>query len=293
VAEKKQIDQKKEAVAEDKAATAKKAKAVEKAEEKAAEKKSAAKKAPAKKAITKKTESKTDSAAAKKPAAKKTEEKEEKKPAAKKPAAKKAPAKKPAAKKDEPKAEKEATEKKPAAKKAPAKKAAAKKDEPKAAPAKKSEPKAAAPAKEPAAKKVVAAPKLDLPKPAVSYRGTGRRKNAIARVRIFPGTGKIYANGKEGLDYFGRQALINYINAPFKAVDAAGKFDVIAILQGGGISGQAGALRLGIARALLEASEDYRGELKKAGLLRRDPRMVERKKYGLKKARKRPQFSKR
>ncbi|MCL2525961.1 MAG: 30S ribosomal protein S9 [Coriobacteriia bacterium] len=132
-----------------------------------------------------------------------------------------------------------------------------------------------------------------MPKPSVQYSGTGRRKNAVARVRIFPGTGKIYANGKEGLEYFGRQALINYINAPFKAVDTLGQFDVIALLHGGGISGQAGALRLGIARALLEASEDHRAELKKAGLLRRDPRMVERKKYGLKKARKRPQFSKR
>ncbi|MCL2438446.1 MAG: 30S ribosomal protein S9 [Coriobacteriia bacterium] len=134
---------------------------------------------------------------------------------------------------------------------------------------------------------------MDLPKPSVSYSGTGRRKNAVARVRIFPGTGKIYANGKEGMEYFGRQALINYINVPFKAVDVNGQFDVIALLHGGGISGQAGALRLGIARALLEVSEEHRAELKKAGLLRRDPRMVERKKYGLKKARKRPQFSKR
>ena len=250
-------------------------------------------------------------AAAKKPAAKKAPAKkgaDEKKPAAKKPAAKKAPAKKAAPKKD-------AEEKKPAAKKAPAKKAAAKKDDEKAvekkpaakkpaakkpaakkAPAKKAEPKAAAKkpaAKKAPAKKAVEKPKIDLPKPSVTYRGTGRRKNAVARVRIFPGTGKIYANGKDGMDYFGRQALINYINAPFKAVDASGQFDVIALLHGGGISGQAGALRLGIARALLEASEDHRAELKKAGLLRRDPRMVERKKYGLKKARKRPQFSKR
>ncbi|MCL2679992.1 MAG: 30S ribosomal protein S9 [Coriobacteriia bacterium] len=132
-----------------------------------------------------------------------------------------------------------------------------------------------------------------MPKAAVSYSGTGRRKNAVARVRIFPGTGKIYANGVDGLEYFGRQALLNYINAPFRAVDVSKQFDVIALLHGGGISGQAGALRLGIARALLEASEDHRMGLKKAGLLRRDPRMVERKKYGLKKARKRPQFSKR
>ena len=215
----------------------------------------------------KKTTAAEAAAEEKKPAAKKA--------AAKKPAAKKAPAKKAAAK--------------PAAKKATATAAAAEEKKPAAKKA------AAKPvAKKTATKKVVKAkPKVELPKPSVAYNGTGRRKNAVARVRIFPGTGKIYANGKDGLEYFGRQALINYINAPFKAVDTLGQFDVIALLHGGGISGQAGALRLGIARALLEASEDHRAELKKAGLLRRDPRMVERKKYGLKKARKRPQFSKR
>jgi len=274
-------DEKKTTAAEDKAA------------EKAEEKKPAAKKAAAKKP------------AAKKAPAKKADAAEEKKPAAKKPAAKKAPAKKAATKKaDEAKAdateEKKPAAKKPAAKKPAVKKAPAKKaetaDEAKAEEkkpvAKKSAAKPAA--KATTAKKVVTSkPKLDLPKPSVTYSGTGRRKNAVARVRIFPGTGKIYANGKEGLEYFGRQALINYINAPFRAVDVLGQFDLIALLHGGGISGQAGALRLGIARALLEASEDHRAELKKAGLLRRDPRMVERKKYGLKKARKRPQFSKR
>ena len=124
------------------------------------------------------------------------------------------------------------------------------------------------------------------------YYGTGRRKNAVARVRLVPGTGKVTVNGRDALDYFGRQALIDTFMAPFKVTDTEGHFDVIARLNGGGVSGQAGALRHGISRALLEAG-DYRQELKKAGFLTRDPRMVERKKYGLKKARKRPQFSKR
>ncbi|MBQ3328512.1 MAG: 30S ribosomal protein S9 [Eggerthellaceae bacterium] len=124
------------------------------------------------------------------------------------------------------------------------------------------------------------------------YYGTGRRKNAVARVRLVPGTGKVTVNGREAMDYFGRQALIDTFMEPFKVTDTEGHFDVIARLNGGGISGQAGALRHGISRALLEAG-DYRQELKKAGFLTRDPRMVERKKYGLKKARKRPQFSKR
>ena len=122
------------------------------------------------------------------------------------------------------------------------------------------------------------------------YYGTGRRKNAVARVRLVPGTGKITVNGREGLDYFGREALVEYANAPFRVTDTAGHFDVLANIKGGGVSGQAGALRHGISRALLEAG-DYREDLKKAGFLTRDSRMVERKKYGLKKARKRPQFS--
>ena len=124
------------------------------------------------------------------------------------------------------------------------------------------------------------------------YYGTGRRKNAIARVRIVPGTGKVTVNGRDGKEYFGRQQLLDNAVAPFKVTDTEGEFDVIARCNGGGISGQSGALRHGISRALLEAGE-YRPELKKAGFLTRDPRMVERKKYGLKKARKRPQFSKR
>jgi small subunit ribosomal protein S9 len=124
------------------------------------------------------------------------------------------------------------------------------------------------------------------------YCGTGRRKNAIARVRLVPGTGKVTVNGREAADFFGREALVNYATAPFRVTDTIDHFDVIATCNGGGVSGQAGALRHGIARALLEAGE-YRAELKKAGFLTRDSRMVERKKYGLKKARKRPQFSKR
>ena len=124
------------------------------------------------------------------------------------------------------------------------------------------------------------------------YLGVGRRKNAIIRVRLIPGSGKVTVNGRDGVEYFGREALLNYALAPFKVTDTVDHFDVIARAVGGGISGQAGALRHGIARALLTAGE-YRDELKKAGFLTRDSRMVERKKYGLKKARKRPQFSKR
>jgi small subunit ribosomal protein S9 len=125
------------------------------------------------------------------------------------------------------------------------------------------------------------------------YYGTGRRKTSVARVRVKPGNGTYTINGKPAADYFGHAPLLQMVEAPFKATETVGRFDVVATIHGGGVSGQAGALRHGIARALLEAGEDYRTELKRAGLLRRDPRMVERKKYGLKKARKRPQFSKR
>lgn len=124
------------------------------------------------------------------------------------------------------------------------------------------------------------------------YYGTGRRKTSVARVRLVPGTGKVTVNGREGAEYFPRAGQLDAALAPFKVTDTQGHFDVIARINGGGSTGQAGALRLGIARALLEAGE-YRDELKKAGFLTRDARMVERKKYGLKKARKRPQFSKR
>ncbi len=99
---------------------------------------------------------------------------------------------------------------------------------------------------------------------AALYYGTGRRKNAIARVRLVPGTGKVTVNGREAVEYFGREALVDYAKTPFKVTDTMDHFDVIARCNGGGISGQAGALRLGIARALLEAG-DYRAELKKAG----------------------------
>jgi small subunit ribosomal protein S9 len=125
------------------------------------------------------------------------------------------------------------------------------------------------------------------------YWGTGRRKTSVARVRLTPGDGAYIVNGRPAADYFGREALVTFIEQPLRATETFGRFDVIAKIHGGGVTGQAGALRHGIARALLEAGDEYRGELKKAGFLRRDPRMVERKKYGLKKARKRPQFSKR
>jgi small subunit ribosomal protein S9 len=125
------------------------------------------------------------------------------------------------------------------------------------------------------------------------YYGTGRRKTSVARVRLMPGTGTITVNRREARSYFARDVLMTLVETPFKVTETVGRFDVIASIHGGGLSGQAGALRHGISRALLEAGDDYRAELKTNGLLRRDPRMVERKKYGLKKARKRPQFSKR
>jgi len=125
------------------------------------------------------------------------------------------------------------------------------------------------------------------------YRGTGRRKTSVARVRLVPGSGTITVNGMPAAEYFDRDTLMIDVEQPFKVTDTVGRFDVIASIHGGGKSGQAGALRHGISRAMLEAGEEYRAQLKPVGLLRRDPRMVERKKYGLKKARKRPQFSKR
>lgn len=122
---------------------------------------------------------------------------------------------------------------------------------------------------------------------------TGRRKCAVARVRIAPGTGKVVVNGKDWKDYFTTESMRGYILQPLAAVDSANKFDVFATLDGGGISGQAGALRHGIARALIIANEDLRGELKKAGMLTRDARVKERKKPGQPGARKHFQFSKR
>ncbi len=127
----------------------------------------------------------------------------------------------------------------------------------------------------------------------VVYYGTGRRKDAVARVRLMPGKGVFNIDGKSLEVYFGRKTLQTLVQQPFDVTGTIGRFDVIASIIGGGVSGQAGALRHGIARALLEADDGFRSELKKAGLLTRDPRMKERRKYGLKKARKRPQFSKR
>ena len=128
----------------------------------------------------------------------------------------------------------------------------------------------------------------------VYYYGTGRRKDAVARVRLVPGTGKITINEKDIDEYFGLDTLKLIVRQPLEATETAGKFDVIASAQGGGISGQAGAIRHGIARALVVADEEaYKATLKAAGFLTRDARMKERKKPGLKKARKASQFSKR
>ena len=125
------------------------------------------------------------------------------------------------------------------------------------------------------------------------FYGTGRRKTSIARVRIIPGSGAITINGRDIDDYFGLDTLKLIVNQPFGVTGTAGKFDIITTVKGGGISGQAGAIRHGLARALLQADENYRPALKAAGLLTRDPRMKERKKYGLKAARRASQFSKR
>ncbi len=125
------------------------------------------------------------------------------------------------------------------------------------------------------------------------YYGTGRRKNAIARVWLVPGNGKFNVNGRGLEEYFGKKTLEMIVKQPMELTSTLSRYDVIATVQGGGISGQAGAVRHGISRALLGADDEFRGTLKSAGFLTRDPRMVERKKYGLKKARKASQFSKR
>jgi len=124
-------------------------------------------------------------------------------------------------------------------------------------------------------------------------QATGRRKRAVARVRLHPGTGEVTINGKTGAEYFPQAAQRNAALAPFAVAEATGLYDVHASIEGGGVSGQAGALRLGIARGLVELDPERRDVLKKAGHLRRDPRKKESKKYGLKKARKAPQYSKR
>ena len=125
------------------------------------------------------------------------------------------------------------------------------------------------------------------------YYGTGRRKSSVARVYLMPGTGKVTINKKDMDDYFGFDTLKVISRQPLELTSTADKFDVLVNVHGGGYTGQAGAIRHGIARALLEADPELRPVLKKAGFLTRDPRMKERKKYGLKKARRAPQFSKR
>jgi len=128
---------------------------------------------------------------------------------------------------------------------------------------------------------------------AATYRGTGKRKTSVARVILVPGSGAVSVNGKPVEQYFPRRTLQAIATAPLKLSGTEASFDVRARIDGGGISGQAGALRHGISRALIEADAELRGDLKRAGFLTRDARQVERKKAGLKKARKRPQFSKR
>lgn len=125
------------------------------------------------------------------------------------------------------------------------------------------------------------------------FYGTGRRKHSVARVRLYQGTGAITINDRTIDDYFGLETLKLIVRQPLALTDNAEKFDVVVRVAGGGVTGQAGAIRHGVARALLEFNPELRGELKKAGFLTRDPRMKERKKYGLKAARRAPQFSKR
>ncbi len=125
------------------------------------------------------------------------------------------------------------------------------------------------------------------------YSGTGRRKTSVARVRLLAGDGKVTVNGRDYKEFFPRNTYQVAVVSPLKVLDVAGTYDVVVKVEGGGVTGQAEAVRHGIARALAEESQEARGELKGAGLLTRDSRAVERKKYGLKKARKRPQFSKR
>ena len=125
------------------------------------------------------------------------------------------------------------------------------------------------------------------------FYGTGRRKSSVARVRIMPGSGAITINGRDIDDYFGLETLKLIVRQPFGVTKTEGTFDIICTVKGGVVSGQAGAIRHGVARALLQADPEYRSLLKKAGFLTRDPRMKERKKYGLKAARRAPQFSKR
>ena len=125
------------------------------------------------------------------------------------------------------------------------------------------------------------------------FYGTGRRKSSVARVRLYAGTGKVTVNDRDIDDYFGLETLKLIVRQPLVLTGTADKFDVVCRVAGGGVTGQAGAIRHGISRALLQSDAEPRAELKKAGFLTRDPRMKERKKYGLKGARRAPQFSKR
>lgn len=125
------------------------------------------------------------------------------------------------------------------------------------------------------------------------FYGTGRRKSSVARVRVYAGTGSITINGRDIDEYFGLETLKLIVRQPLYLTDTLGKFDIVCNVSGGGVTGQAGAIRHGLSRALLQYSEELRPALKKAGFLTRDPRMKERKKYGLKAARRAPQFSKR
>ncbi|TLS35484.1 30S ribosomal protein S9 [Pseudalkalibacillus caeni] len=127
----------------------------------------------------------------------------------------------------------------------------------------------------------------------VQYTGTGRRKHSVARVRLLPGNGRMVVNGRELDDYFNLETLKLIAKQPLVETETEGTYDIFVNVNGGGFTGQAGAIRHGIARALLEANPEYRTSLKRAGFLTRDPRMKERKKYGLKGARRAPQFSKR
>jgi len=127
----------------------------------------------------------------------------------------------------------------------------------------------------------------------VQYYGTGRRKESVARVRLVPGDGRIVVNGRDLDDYFGMETLKAIVRQPLVLTDTVNRYDVLVNVRGGGFTGQAGAIRHGIARALLKVDPELRPTLKRAGFLIRDPRMKERKKYGLKKARRAPQFSKR
>lgn len=125
------------------------------------------------------------------------------------------------------------------------------------------------------------------------FYGTGRRKSSVARVRLYAGSGSITINGRDIDEYFGLETLKLIVRQPLELTETVGKFDIVCTVAGGGVTGQAGAIRHGISRALLVYNEELRKVLKKAGFLTRDPRMKERKKYGLKAARRAPQFSKR